>query len=115
MSFCPKCGYKLQDGDNFCFSCGYDVSSRQSYSSEYISEPQEPDELFAEAGRCIINSKKASIGYLERMLKIGFNRAARLMDSLAEEGIVGAESGTKAREILMSIEEFEEYLTEKGM
>jgi S-DNA-T family DNA segregation ATPase FtsK/SpoIIIE len=68
------------------------------------------DELFAEAGRCIINSGKCSIGYLQRMLKIGFNRAARIMDSLSEEGVVGPESGTKAREILMTIEEFEAYL-----
>ncbi len=68
------------------------------------------DELFAEAGRCIINSGKCSIGYLQRMLKIGFNRAARIMDSLSEEGVVGPESGTKAREILMTIEEFESYL-----
>ena len=68
------------------------------------------DELFAEAGRCIINSGKCSIGYLQRMLKIGFNRAARIMDSLSEEGVVGPESGTKAREILMTIEEFEQYL-----
>ncbi len=71
------------------------------------------DELFAEAGRCIIGSGKASIGYLQRMLKIGFNRAARIMDSLAEEGVVGAESGTKAREILMTMEEFESYLEGK--
>jgi S-DNA-T family DNA segregation ATPase FtsK/SpoIIIE len=68
------------------------------------------DELFAEAGRCIINSGKCSIGYLQRMLKIGFNRAARIMDSLSEEGVVGPESGTKAREILMTIEEFEAFL-----
>jgi S-DNA-T family DNA segregation ATPase FtsK/SpoIIIE len=68
------------------------------------------DELFAEAGRCIINSGKCSIGYLQRMRKIGFNRAARIMDSLSEEGVVGPESGTKAREILMTIEEFEAYL-----
>ena len=50
------------------------------------------------------------IVYLQRMLKIGFNRAARIMDSLSEEGVVGPESGTKAREILMTIEEFEQYL-----
>ena len=80
------------------------------FASADDSDANGRDELFAEAGRCIINSGKASIGYLQRMLKIGFNRAARIMDSLAEEGVVGAESGTKAREILMTIEEFESYL-----
>ena len=41
---------------------------------------------------------KASIGMLQRMFKIGFNRAARIMDQLAEAGVVGAEEGTKATE-----------------
>ena len=68
------------------------------------------DELFAEAGRFIITNQKASIGALQRKFKIGFNRAARLMDSLADEGVVGPEEGTKPRTILMSIEQFEEYL-----
>ncbi len=74
------------------------------------------DEYFADAGRCIIKSGKASIGYLQRQFKIGFNRAARIMDSLAEYGVVGPESGTKAREILMTEEEFESFLIDmKGM
>lgn len=65
------------------------------------------DELFAQAGRFIIEKKKASIGNLQRMFKIGFNRAARIMDQLSEAGVVGEEQGTKPREILMTAEEFE--------
>ena len=45
---------------------------------------------------------------LQRMFKIGFNRAARIMDQLAEAGVVGEEEGTKPRKILMTREEFEE-------
>ena len=68
------------------------------------------DELFANAGRFIIDKKKASIGNLQRMFKIGFNRAARIMDQLSEAGVVGEEQGTKPREILMTAEQFEELL-----
>lgn len=70
------------------------------------------DPLFAEAGKFIIEKDKASIGMLQRWFKIGFNRAARIMDQLAEAGVVGEEQGTKPREILMSQEQFEQYIDE---
>ena len=72
------------------------------------------DELFVQAGRFIIEKDKASIGMLQRMFKIGFNRAARIMDQLAEAGVVGEEEGTKPRKVLMSAEEFEEFLESGG-
>ena len=68
------------------------------------------DTYFVEAGKLIIDKEKASIGMLQRMFKIGFNRAARIMDQLAEAGVVGPEEGTKPRKVLMTKEEFEEYL-----
>ena len=70
------------------------------------------DPLFVEAGKFIIEKEKASIGMLQRWFKIGFNRAARIMDQLAEAGVVGEEQGTKPREILMSLEQFEQYIEE---
>ena len=70
------------------------------------------DPLFVEAGKFIIEKEKASIGMLQRWFKIGFNRAARIMDQLAEAGVVGEEQGTKPREILMSPEQFEQYIDE---
>lgn len=70
------------------------------------------DAYFADAGRLIIDKEKASIGMLQRMFKIGFNRAARIMDQLAEAGVVGPEEGTKPRKVLMTKEEFEQYLLE---
>lgn len=69
------------------------------------------DEYFAEAGRFIIEKDKASIGMLQRVYKIGFNRAARIMDQLSDAGVVGPEEGTKPRKILMTLEEFENYLS----
>lgn len=65
------------------------------------------DELAFEAGLYVIRSGKASIGYLQRVFKIGFNRAARIMDILAENGLVGPELGTRPREILMTENEWE--------
>ena len=70
------------------------------------------DDYFADAGRFIIEKDKASIGMLQRVFKIGFNRAARIMDQLSEYGVVGEEEGTKPRKILMSPEQFEQLLEE---
>ncbi|MCD8248811.1 MAG: DNA translocase FtsK [Lachnospiraceae bacterium] len=70
------------------------------------------DVLFADAGKFIIEKDKASIGMLQRWFKIGFNRAARIMDQLADAGVVGEEEGTKPRKILMSMEQFEQYIDE---
>ena len=68
------------------------------------------DAYFAEAGKFIIEKNKASIGMLQRVYKIGFNRAARIMDQLCAAGVVGPEEGTKPRKVLMSLEEFDQYL-----
>lgn len=72
----------------------------------------ERDAYFVEAGKFVIEKDKGSIGMLQRMFKIGFNRAARIMDQLEEAGVVGPEEGTKPRKILMSMSEFEEYIEE---
>ncbi len=82
-----------------------------SAGSDASSSDSAYDEYFAEAGKFIISKEKASIGMLQRVYKIGFNRAARIMDQLAEAGVVGPEEGTKPRKILMTEEEFEEYLS----
>lgn len=68
------------------------------------------DDYFEEAGRFIIEKNKASIGMLQRVYKIGFNRAARIMDQLCAAGVVGPEEGTKPRKVLMTMEEFDSYI-----
>ncbi len=70
------------------------------------------DQYFVDAGQFIIEKDKASIGMLQRVFKIGFNRAARIMDQLCEAGVVGEEEGTKPRKVLMSQEQFEQYIEE---
>ena len=73
-------------------------------------ETKEMEKVTSTLGTFVIEKEKGSIGMLQRNFRIGFNRAGRIMDQLAEEGIVGPETGTKPRQILMTAEELEEYL-----
>lgn len=73
---------------------------------------EERDIYFTDAGKFIVEKEKASIGMLQRVFKIGFNRAARIMDQLCDAGVVGPEEGTKPRKVLMTMEEFENYIEE---
>ncbi len=70
------------------------------------------DAYFTEAAQVIVDKEKASIGMLQRYLKVGFNRAARIMDQLEEAGVVGPEEGTKPRKVLMSSEELQQFIDE---
>ncbi len=96
-------------------SAAYDEAMEEKITqvqqaSAAAKSAEDTDELFADAGKFIIEKDKASIGMLQRVFKIGFNRAARIMDQLADAGVVGPEEGTKPRKILMSTEQFENYL-----
>ena len=82
----------------------------ENTSGEASSQGDDRDELYADAGRFIIESQKASIGLLQRKFKIGFNRAARIMDNLASDDVVGPEEGTKPRRIIMNLTQFEQFL-----
>lgn len=73
------------------------------------SQADERDVYFADAARLLIDKDKASVSMLQRYFKIGFNRAARIIDQLEEAGVVGPEEGTKPRKILMGPEEFAQY------
>ena len=70
------------------------------------------DVYFADAAKLLMDKEKGSIGMLQRYFKIGFNRAARIMDQLEEAGVVGPDEGTKPRQILMSPEQLEVYIDE---
>ena len=78
--------------------------------SGFTNSADDRDAYFADAGKFIIEKEKGSIGMLQRMFKIGFNRAARIMDQLEEAGVVGPEEGTKPRRVLMNLEEFQQVL-----
>lgn len=84
--------------------------SSESPASAVPGADNGKDEYFVEAGRSIIERERASVGMLQREFRIGFNRAARIMDQLADAGVVGPEAGQKPRTILMTAEEYEAFV-----
>ena len=66
------------------------------------------DEMYEEARACVMEAGKASTSYLQRKLKLGYARAARLMDKLEERGVIGPGDGAKPREVLEKIERTED-------
>ena len=72
------------------------------------------DPMYNQAAEVVIQAGQASTTMLQKKLKLGYARASRVMDQLADAGVVGPDLGTKPREILMSHEQFENYLEEYG-
>jgi S-DNA-T family DNA segregation ATPase FtsK/SpoIIIE len=60
------------------------------------------DDMFKDAVRCVIEGRKASTSLLQRRLRIGYGRAARLIETMEEQGIVGPADGARPREVLVS-------------
>lgn len=103
------------------------IGEQKGYSSafllpEYVSEdansssvgsfdPNEKDALFEEAARIIVSTQQGSTSMLQRQLKLGYNRAGRIMDQLEASGIVGGFNGAKAREVIISdLHSLEQFL-----
>ena len=63
------------------------------------------EELWEDAVKLVTRTGKASTSFLQRRLKIGYNRAARIIEIMERQGIVGPENGSKPREVLISLEE----------
>lgn len=104
--------WKNQAGDvNYDDSIARYVESHETQSSQSGATAEETgdgrDEYFFDAARFVIQKQKASTSMLQRMFKIGFNRAARIMDQMCEAGVVGEEEGTKPRKVLMTIDELD--------
>jgi len=76
----------------------------------------EIDSMFVDSARIVVISQQGSASLLQRKLKLGYNRAGRIVDQLEAMGIIGAFQGSKAREVLFSdIESLDEYLRTKGL
>ncbi|MBR6173905.1 MAG: hypothetical protein IKQ49_12175 [Eubacterium sp.] len=74
-------------------------------------KPECYDEYFEEAARLVIEKDKATIGYIQRVFHISFNRSAIIMDQLEDAGVVGPENGTHPRKVLMTMDQFEEFMS----
>lgn len=88
-------------------------SSNKGSSSTAVASSKiklKVDPSFIDVGELITRKQRATVGMIQRSLKIGFNRANRIMEQLFEAGVVGPENGTKPREVLMSFEEFENFI-----
>ena len=66
------------------------------------------DPLYEDARAIVVRHQQGSISFLQRRLKIGYSRAARLMDELEEDGVVGPADGSKPREVLITLQELGE-------
>lgn len=87
-----------------------EVASEDSSAGSGSFDPNERDALFEEAARIVVGTQQGSTSSLQRQLKLGYNRAGRIMDQLEAAGVVGSFNGAKAREVLVpdvyALEEF---------
>jgi S-DNA-T family DNA segregation ATPase FtsK/SpoIIIE len=86
----------------------YDESITAEDKGPADSVDMEKDDLYDEAARIVVQSGQASISYLQRRLRIGFSRAARLVDMMEAEGLVSPTVGAKPREVLVDKHYFDE-------
>jgi S-DNA-T family DNA segregation ATPase FtsK/SpoIIIE len=91
------------------------------YSGEDGAEKKEEvdlssrDSYFVESARLVVAHQQGSTSLIQRRLKLGYNRAGRIVDQLEAAGIVGPFEGSKARQVLFSTEaQLEEFLQERG-
>ncbi len=103
----------ITEAINAAASAGTGNSSKNT-ASQTAAAGDDEDEIFMQAAEFAVGLDKEtiSIGLLQRKFRLGFNRAARIMDQLSEEGIVGEEMGTKGRRIIMTPEQFESFKEE---
>lgn len=88
---------------------GLENASSEAAAREETWDDQDEDALYEEAQRHVREANKASTSYLQRRLRIGYARAARIMDLLEERGIIGPADGAKPREVLIKQEQEKGY------
>ncbi|MBI4098470.1 MAG: hypothetical protein HY437_00360 [Candidatus Magasanikbacteria bacterium] len=91
----------LKDQDAPHYTVGFDRAGEESSTSVFDEGSSGRDQLFNEARTIIVESKKASASFLQRRLRVGYARAARLLDELEEAGVVGPADGAKPRDVLL--------------
>ncbi len=95
--------YKDEIAEEITLSQGSISPDKSIFESTLDGDDDEEDEMYEEARQCVIEAGRASTSYLQRKLKLGYARAARLMDKLEERGVIGPGEGAKPREVLEKI------------
>jgi len=91
----------------------YEEEIMEKISNTSSSSEEEVDELLSSAIELVVGAEQASISMLQRKFRIGYNRAARIIDEMEERGIVSESLGSKPRRVLISREEYEEIKSSK--
>lgn len=86
----------------------YDESLVPEIEESSNSDEEELDELYEQAVTIVLEAKQASVSLLQRRMRVGYTRAARLIDSMEARGIIGPYEGSKPREVLMSMEQYQQ-------
>ena len=94
---------KAQYDDNMMNLEAVDTSSSSSGLADMEGTTDEDDPLYNEIVQFVVETQKASASLLQRKFKLGYNRAARIIDLLEERGIIGPQNGSKPREVLVSL------------
>ncbi|OGI65292.1 hypothetical protein A2642_01480 [Candidatus Nomurabacteria bacterium RIFCSPHIGHO2_01_FULL_39_10] len=97
--------YKDEVAEEIALTSGSISADKSIFESTLDSDEdlEDDDEMYEEARACVIEADRASTSYLQRKLKLGYARAARLMDKLEERGVIGPGDGAKPREVLEKI------------
>lgn len=97
-----------QELDAIDFEGKAEGNGGDAFFATIAGDDDEEDDLYEEAKNAVVTAGKASTSYLQRKLRIGYSRAARLMDLLEERGVIGPQDGSKPREILLSQDDIDE-------
>ena len=95
--------YRDEVSEEITLTAGSISADKSIFESALQNEEEDDDEMYEEARACVMEAGKASTSYLQRKLKLGYARAARLMDKLEERGVISAGDGAKPREVLEKI------------
>ncbi len=95
--------YRDEISEEITLTAAAVATDKSIFESTLDGDNEDDDEMYEEARMCVIEAGKASTSYLQRKLKLGYARAARLMDKLEERGVIGPGDGAKPREVLEKI------------
>ena len=100
---------KAQYDDSLMNLEAVDTSSNSSGLADMSGSTDEDDPLYNDIVQFVIDTQKASASLIQRKFKLGYNRAARIVDLLEERGIIGPQNGSKPREVLVQLESNSDY------